>query len=324
MQERQQGLVSIIVPVYNVADYLKECVASLLAQTYPHIEVILVSDASSDGSDELCDALAADVRVTALHQAENKGVSAARNRGIAAARGEYFFFADADDTLNPEGIAFLVDLLAQNPNCDMAACGYYINGLAQQEPNQTPLVWNRNDAITAIFDYSVSVVKGVLWNKLFRHSVIAAHQIRFDEDAYICEDSLFCLQYLLACAGGGMAYDSVPQYRYIRRSGSAMHSRLTVRRVSVLPTYQKMMQLVAPLGVPALSEMLRINYLNHHLHLLQVTWKTRDAETMQAAGDIYRSFRPHLGWFLRQKNARAKRKLIALYFCFTAFTLPKP
>ncbi len=322
MQAIQKGLVSIIVPVYNVADYLKECVVSLLAQSYPDIEIILVSDASSDGSADLCDALAGDKRVIALHQAENKGVSAARNRGIAAASGEYFFFADADDTLNREGIAFLVGLLRQNPGCDMAACGYYINGQAQQEQNQTPLVWQRNDAITAIFDYSVSVVKGVLWNKLFRHSVITEHALRFEEDAYICEDSLFCLQYLLA-SSGGMAYDSVPQYRYIRRSGSAMHSRLTMRRVSVLPTYQKIIQLAAPLGMPALSEMLQINLLNHHLHLLQVTWKTRDAQTMQAAGSIYRSFRPDLGWFLRQKNVRIKRKLIALYFYFTAFTLPK-
>ncbi len=320
----QQGMVSIVVPVYNVAEYLQDCVDSLLAQTYPLLEVILVSDASNDGSAALCDVIAAaDGRVKVFHQAENKGVSAARNCGIAAAQGEYFFFADADDTLNPDGIAFLVALLQQNPACDVAACGYYINGVAQAEPNATPLVWQREAAITAMFDYSTSVVKGVLWNKLFRQSVVVAHGLRFDEDAYICEDSLFCLQYLLASAAGSMAYDSVPQYRYIRRSGSAMHSRLTARRVSVLPTYQKIMQLVAPLGMTALSETLKINYLNHHLHLLQVTWKTRDAETMQAAGAVYRSFRPYLGWFLRQKNARAKRKLIAMYFYFTAVFFPK-
>lgn len=314
--------ISVIVPVYNVAEYLQDCVASILAQSVADIEVILVNDASADVSGDLCEQIAsADPRVTVLHQPQNKGVSAARNRGIQVATGEYLFFADADDTMNADMFAFLLHLFEQNPTCDLAACGYYINEVPQQEKQATPLVWPRDIAIRAIFDYDFSVVKGVLWNKMFRRSVLVENNLQFDEKVHICEDLLFCLQYLLV--SGGMAYHCVPHYRYIRRAGSAMHSRLTERRVSVLPTYQKMIDMIVPLGDASLLQLLRINSLNHHLHLLQVTWKIRDAETMVAARIIYDAFRPELAWFLKQKNVTWKRKVIAISFCLTSFCFPK-
>lgn len=94
-------LVSVIVPVYNVEDYLRECVASLLAQTYSNIEIILVDDGSPDGCRAICDEYAAcDSRVVALHK-ENGGLSDARNFGLRHANGELISFVDSDDWVSP-------------------------------------------------------------------------------------------------------------------------------------------------------------------------------------------------------------------------------
>jgi glycosyltransferase involved in cell wall biosynthesis len=95
-------LVSIIVPVYNVAEYLRECVESIQKQSYVNLEIILVDDGSTDGSGLLCDELAApDQRVIVVHQ-ENGGLSKARNRGMEVAKGEFVWFVDSDDKIVPE------------------------------------------------------------------------------------------------------------------------------------------------------------------------------------------------------------------------------
>lgn len=95
-------LLSIIVPVYNILDYLERCVVSIQRQTYDNIEIILVDDGSNDGTGELCDRLAdTDARIKVFHK-ENGGSSSARNYGIERAKGEYLGFVDSDDYIEPE------------------------------------------------------------------------------------------------------------------------------------------------------------------------------------------------------------------------------
>ena len=98
----QKPLISVIVPVYNIKEYLPRCVSSILNQTYEALELILVDDGSTDGTGELCDELAlGDARVRAFHK-ENGGSSSARNLGIAQARGAYLGFVDSDDYISAE------------------------------------------------------------------------------------------------------------------------------------------------------------------------------------------------------------------------------
>ena len=98
----EKPLLSIIVPVYKVENYLQKCIDSILAQTFTDFELILVEDGSPDGCPALCDAAAAkDARIRVLHQ-KNGGLSAARNAGLDVARGEWIGFVDSDDYIAPE------------------------------------------------------------------------------------------------------------------------------------------------------------------------------------------------------------------------------
>ncbi|GMO37873.1 MAG: hypothetical protein Ta2B_17570 [Termitinemataceae bacterium] len=111
-------LVTIIVPVYNVKQYLPQCLDSILSQTYTNLECIIVDDGSTDGSSELADVIAAqDVRVTVIHK-ENGGLSDARNAGLALAHGYYIMFVDSDDYLRDASVLSELITLFQNSNDD--------------------------------------------------------------------------------------------------------------------------------------------------------------------------------------------------------------
>lgn len=107
-------LISVIVPVYNVKNYLKQCVQSIVGQTYKNLEIILIDDGSTDGSGELCDILKkTDERIKVIHE-ENSGLSEARNTGLNAARGKYIGFVDSDDYIEPNMYDILIKLCKKN------------------------------------------------------------------------------------------------------------------------------------------------------------------------------------------------------------------
>ena len=116
-------LISVIVPVYNVEQYLPKCIDSILAQTYENLEIILVEDGTKDSSGVICDEYAAkDARIRVIHK-ENGGLSSARNAGMEIARGEYFGFVDSDDWIEPEMYENLM-ALAQKYDADVFVKGY--------------------------------------------------------------------------------------------------------------------------------------------------------------------------------------------------------
>lgn len=123
LQESLYPLITIIVPVYQVHQYLAECIESLICQTYSNLEIILIDDGSTDGSGEICDKYACgDSRIRVIHQ-DNKGLSAARNTGLDNAHGEYIAFVDSDDVVLPSYIKELYCLIGKY-RADIAACAY--------------------------------------------------------------------------------------------------------------------------------------------------------------------------------------------------------
>ncbi len=118
-----QDLISIIIPVYNVEQYIDDCMKSLLGQTYKNLEIILVDDGSPDNSGRICDEYAQkDSRIRVIHK-ENGGLSDARNWGLNIATGKYITFLDSDDAITDDCIEYLYNLLVDNKHADMSICG---------------------------------------------------------------------------------------------------------------------------------------------------------------------------------------------------------
>ncbi len=111
--DREQ-LVSVIIPVYNIKDYIASCVDSVISQTYHALEIILVDDGSTDGSEKVCDEYGSkDKRVVVLHK-ENGGLSDARNYGFNHSKGEYIMYVDGDDLIHPDAVKILMENAASN------------------------------------------------------------------------------------------------------------------------------------------------------------------------------------------------------------------
>lgn len=126
-------LISVVVPVYNVKDYLEECVESILAQTYPNIEIVLVDDGSTDGCSTICDRYAAENgHVKSVHR-ENGGLSAARNTGIRECGGDYVGFIDSDDYISPVFYEALYRAIARS-GAEMATVRYGVDFFDDEEP----------------------------------------------------------------------------------------------------------------------------------------------------------------------------------------------
>ena len=212
--------ISVIVPVFNVRDYLETCVKSIQAQTVADWELILVDDGSADGSGELCDRLAeADGRIRVLHRT-NAGVGAARNAGLDAAKGEYILFLDGDDSYEPVAMERLLSLI-EDTGADAAAAGaLWVNEKGEITKHIAPqngVYASTEDILRAFFLHSAGLDS--CWGKLFRTSVLK--DIRFS--AYTrAEDALFCARALTRCGVYSVSKETL--YRYLRRSDSVTMS----------------------------------------------------------------------------------------------------
>ncbi len=178
--------ISVIVPVYKAEAYLHRCVDSLLAQTFPDFEVILVDDGSPDRSGEICDEYARkDCRVKVIHQ-KNGGVSCARQRGLDEARSEYTIHADPDDWVEPDMLEELYKK-AKEENADMVICDFYYNfankqGKRVQKPSQL-----RHDVVQCeLFQQ----LHGSCCNKLVRRACYNEYGVKFPKEISYCEDLL--------------------------------------------------------------------------------------------------------------------------------------
>jgi glycosyltransferase involved in cell wall biosynthesis len=225
------ALVSIIVPVYGTENYLSDCVESLLKQTYPQIEIVLVDDQSPDSCPAICDAYAQkDERVRVIHQ-KNKGVSGARNTGIDAATGEYFCFVDSDDTLEANAIEILLnDILTYGADMSSAYKGWVASDGSVQSQSV--------DGQISVYEGDEMIKRSLLYYdctrslhaKLFSRSLI--EDIRFAEGHNIHEDGYF----LFECykKKPKVVQHNVNLYRYYFRPGSASNGRFAEKFFDML------------------------------------------------------------------------------------------
>lgn len=212
-------LISVIVPVYNVAAYLRKCVESVLEQSYRDFELILVDDGSVDGSGEICDAYAAqDVRVKVIHQ-KNGGVSSARNAGIRAAQGQYLHFVDADDYLALDYFAAAAQILQERrPGVllnnylritDAGECSDKFADVGER-------VLTQEEAL-----YEIISGQYVGWEPFASfYEAKGSNRQQFPEDICYGEDLLFKYNVLKGCEKS-IIYAPLKRYYYLVRAGSA-------------------------------------------------------------------------------------------------------
>ena len=181
--------VSIIVPIYNAAPYLYDCIDSLVRQTWKDIEVILVNDGSTDESGAICESYLVDPRVIYHHQ-QNAGVSAARNMGLSLATGEYICFVDSDDWLETDAIERL-----QNETADIVIYNFYHGKAKHYEPLEDG-EYKCEELFPKMISYidergDISFLFHNIWMRLFKKNLIEEHSIRFDLQYHNGEDLLF-------------------------------------------------------------------------------------------------------------------------------------
>lgn len=197
--------VSVIVPVYGVEKYLKECVDSILTQTYSDIELILVDDGSPDRSGEICDEYARkDERVRVFHK-ENGGVSSARNYGIEQATGEWIMFVDSDDYIDR---TYLEDFDYRD-GYDLFMQGYNVvnNGVVVRHYDFSQLLSCEIDHIIAYSEDNLIINSPCF--KLYNTSIIRKYSLLFDANTSYGEDHLFSLLYL----------EHVNRIKFVKASG---------------------------------------------------------------------------------------------------------
>ncbi len=202
-------MISVIVPVYNVEPYLRKCMDSILGQTDPELEILVIDDGSTDQSGEICDEYAkADSRIRVFHT-ENRGLSEARNLGLDEAKGDYFGFVDSDDWIEPDMYEILLKTAVET-GADVVECSVYL-----EYPDRTEEV-NRQDrkmtgmqAVAALLHNDLS--DGV-WNKLYRRKCF--DRIRFPKDRIFEE---IATTYRVFSEADIVCSVAKPEYHYLQR-----------------------------------------------------------------------------------------------------------
>ena len=182
---KEDPLISVIVPVYNVETFLSRCLESITSQTYQNIEIILVDDGSTDSSGEICDSFVkTEIRASVIHQ-KNHGLWHARNTGQKEAKGDFIMFVDSDDYLHVDAIKVLYEALVEHPACGLAMCKdkqvfTLDEDIRRVEENKIE-VWPVEQLI---YNYKGAFCT-VVWNKLYRRSLISdimAREYRISQD----------------------------------------------------------------------------------------------------------------------------------------------
>lgn len=211
-------LVSVIVPVFNVEQYLRECIDSIIDQTYPYIEIILVNDGSTDDSYSICNEYKEEDNRIIVVNKENGGLSSARNKGIEFARGDYISFVDSDDYIAPDMIESLVKIMDRE-QVEVACCNFKkfkktsFSKNTENDAGKKTEVYESSQAINYLLDEKH--YKCFAWNKIYKKDLF--REIRFPEGK-LYEDII--TQYKIFKKAKKVAFNDKAMYYYRIREGS--------------------------------------------------------------------------------------------------------
>ena len=304
--------ISIIVPVYNVENYLENCIESILNQTFKDFELILVDDGSTDNSGKICDIYKKkDSRIKVIHK-NNGGLSSARNTGLDIACGKYVGFVDSDDSIHPKMYEVLYNLIEKYKS-DISCCNYKytydISNQNHEELNLNEVIEMSNiESIEKLYDKDLGVKLVVAWNKLY-------HKRLFDNIRYkvgrLHEDEFMAHRILYNSKK--ITYVDNELYYYLQREGSIMSKKSYKRKVDTLLSKSDRMRFCNKVGLTSMSDNIcktyEFEFFNLYKQLLN-----EDSENAEFLKEIRRDFILNLYILLRQKDIHIKEKISCLIF----------
>ncbi|MBO7560616.1 glycosyltransferase [Candidatus Saccharibacteria bacterium] len=223
----KKPLISVIVPVYNVEKYLRKCVDSIIGQTYPNLEILLIDDGSTDDSKTIVDEYARDYKqIRAVHQ-KNGGLSSARNTGIANAQGEWLAFVDSDDYIDARFIEKLYDLAAKNDS-DITTCSFEAftddNSILKKSPVWPTEVMTGEETVICSFK---NKLPAYVCLSLFSAKLFADPKMRFPEGKEF-ED--IAIRVRLLSQAKKVAFTNEKIYYYLMRGDAITGKKFSKKR----------------------------------------------------------------------------------------------
>lgn len=307
-------LVSVIIPVYKVEPYLRQCIESVLAQTHSALDIILVDDGSPDRCGEICEEYAArDNRIRVIHQ-PNGGLSAARNSGLDAARGEYVTFVDSDDFVAENYVETLLKWISDS-GADIACGGFvdYHTGDKVTTPpaDSHPIILSASEFLEEMLYQHTG--DNSVWGKLYKKIIFDG--LRFTP-GILYED--LDIIYRAILRGSKVACGRTPLYYYRVNQGSILHN-FSIKRTDVLDVTDRMVEYIGK-NYPQLESAARSRRLSAHFNIycLLVANGMHDAEIEERCRKVIKGER---GRFLFDPKVRLKNRLGILLTYFGGFPL---
>lgn len=297
-------LISIIVPVYNVESYLPRCLESLIHQSYPNTEIILINDGATDNSLEICDYYTKSHENINLISQNNQGLSGARNTGLRNCHGEYVSFVDSDDWIHPNMISKLYQIM-KDTHADASFCGSQKTSSEQvKQFDETKIQieeYDKDKILKSFFKERYTAC----WSRLFKTELIKG--IEFPEGLN-CEDYIFMFLALRRCQK--VAIIDEPYYYYFIRQDSICGSSFNLKKFDAFYSAKRMVELVE-IHEPKYKKISRIRLAGALIRLIS---QSRETGLFSNKKDELLNFlRKHLSWFLCNKYINYKQKIILVF-----------
>lgn len=324
--------ISVVIPVYNVENYLHRCVDSVLNQTFQDFEIILINDGSKDSSGEICDEYAKqDKRIKVIHK-KNARVSAARNDGIRMAKGKYLSFIDSDDWIEPEMYQEMVNK-AEELNLDIIMCDYKKKSKDYEEKRTQPIrggYYSKDDIkkelfnCLIMFDYIEFPPTISNWVCLFNLEFLKKHNLYYDEDIHYSEDSILGSK-IMFHAKNFYYLKGCHFYNYFYNPNSTTNTYNGKKWNAYLEINERLIKYFGKANEFDFSRQIKINMLYFTLNSLgQIQYSGCDKEERldrikkimyhQKVRDIFIDFKlPNVSWKLKVCILLIKYKLVRMY-----------
>lgn len=304
--------ISIIVPVYNLEDYLPKCVDSILAQTFTNFELVLVNDGSPDSSGEICDEYASlDNRIKVIHK-KNGGVASARNAGLEVAKGKYIGFVDNDDYINEYMFEILYNHAIKHSS-DIVICDYL--HVSENNPDHTREFdsgiriqhFNNIEALNQLYTTN-NITFVVPWNKLYKRDLFKDVEYKFgsiNDDETVAHELLYNSKQT--------TYIQAGLYYYVRREGSQMNSNFHIKSFDAVYAFKDREIFFRNIREHHLHQRALKHYMDRFFYYYYMA-KSTLTDIDKELRDLKHTFDKSLFHLLRHKGIGWKQKIMCVVF----------